>query len=219
MPASRTPSPKSSAHTARPSLPPLSSLGLLNIRRRPNSNIMPNTTSNANLNPLGLSIPAPFETNMNESTQRMRQCSITSTTSSCTTTSRSSSPTDPSASASTSLSAARRGSIQGRTDRRHHPYLPTDKYRCILSDRFEDADAMLVLPLPPDMVDENNQPIKEKLVNFRSDRAYLATASLLSAFAIRRLAAACDVHRLPCQPVYTRRYSIPAAPRAQPTAQ
>lgn len=48
----------------------------------------------------------------------------------------------------------------------------------VLSDKYDDADAMLVLPLPPDVVDENNQPIPEKLEKCKAGKAYLVVGPL-----------------------------------------
>ena len=62
--------------------------------------------------------------------------------------------------------------------RRHHPYLPGDKYRVVLSDTYDTADAMLVLPLPAEAVDENNRPIPEKLKQYRGGKAYLIVGPL-----------------------------------------
>ncbi|RPD55973.1 hypothetical protein L227DRAFT_509173 [Lentinus tigrinus ALCF2SS1-6] len=120
-----------------------------------------------NSNPNDLLTPLPLEFNQHA---RGRQSSISSTTSSCTSSSRASSPTD--------AWPARRPSICRRTIRRHHPYLPTDKYRVVLSDSYDDADAMLVLPLPADAVDENNQPIPEKLEKCKTGKAYLVVGPL-----------------------------------------
>ena len=62
--------------------------------------------------------------------------------------------------------------------RRPHPYLPADKYRVVLSNTYEDADAMLVLPLPAEVLDENNKPIPEKLQKYKSGKAYLVVGPL-----------------------------------------
>lgn len=91
-------------------------------------------------------------------------------TSSCTTSSRASSPTD--------AWPARRSSISTRNVRRHHPYLSADKYRVVLSDSYETADAMLVLPLPAEALDENNKPIPEKLAKCKPGKAYLVVGPL-----------------------------------------
>ena len=65
-----------------------------------------------------------------------------------------------------------------RSIRRPHPYLPADKYRVVLSNTYEDADAMLVLPLPAEVLDENNKPIPEKLQKYKSGKAYLVVGPL-----------------------------------------
>ncbi|KAI0720781.1 hypothetical protein C8T65DRAFT_692671 [Cerioporus squamosus] len=118
-------------------------------------------------NPNDLLAPLPLDFNQYS---RGRQSSISSTTSSCTATSRESSPTE--------AWPARRPSVCRRTIRRHHPYLPSDKYRVVLSESYDDADAMLVLPLPPDAVDENNRPIPEKAEKCKSGKAYLVVGPL-----------------------------------------
>ena len=111
----------------------------------------------------------PIPLQFNETWPRARQSSVSSTTSSCTSSSRASSPTD--------AGPARRQSIT-RTVRRHHPYLAGEKYRVVLTDKFEDADAMLVLPLPADAVDENNKPIPEKVKQHKGGKAYLIVGPL-----------------------------------------
>ena len=68
--------------------------------------------------------------------------------------------------------------VLGATVRRHHPYFPGDKDRVVLSDTYDTADAMLVLPLPADAVDENNQPILEKTKHLRMKGATLITGKL-----------------------------------------
>lgn len=61
-----------------------------------------------------------------------------------------------------------------RTKRGHHLH----KYRVLLLDSYDNADAMLVLPLPADAVDEHNRPIPEKLKQYRGGVAYLVVGSL-----------------------------------------
>ncbi|TBU39729.1 hypothetical protein BD309DRAFT_871719 [Dichomitus squalens] len=121
--------------------------------------------TNTNTNDLLPPLPLEF----NQSWPRARQSSVASVTSSCTSSSRASSPTE--------AWSARRQSIT-RTVRRHHPYLAGEKYRVVLSDKYEDADAMLVLPLPADAVDENNKPIPEKLKQHKGGKAYLVVGPL-----------------------------------------
>ena len=48
----------------------------------------------------------------------------------------------------------------------------------MLWNRFDDADAMLVLPVPPDALDENRQPIPEKTRALKPERAMLVTGKL-----------------------------------------
>ena len=111
----------------------------------------------------------PLPLDFNQSWPRARQSSVSSTTSSCTSSSRAASPTE--------AWPPRRQSIT-RAVRRHHPYLPGDKYRVVLSDNYDSADAMLVLPLPAEAVDENNRPIPEKLKQYRGGKAYLIVGPL-----------------------------------------
>ncbi|KAI0739122.1 hypothetical protein C8Q80DRAFT_1112775 [Daedaleopsis nitida] len=156
-------------------------------------------------NPNDLLAPLPLE--FNEHWPRGRQCSVSSTTSSCTTSSRASSPTD--------AWPARRASISTRTIRRHHPYLPADKYRAVLSSTYDNADAMLVLPLPAEALDENNKPIPEKLQKYKSGKAYLVVGPL--AYELRdpqnraRLRAAVHPYR------FVPRNPSPPSPIATPT--
>ena len=111
----------------------------------------------------------PLPLDFNQGWPRARQSSVSSTTSSCTSSSRAASPSES--------WPPRRQSIT-RVVRRHHPYLPGDKYRVVLSDTYDTADAMLVLPLPAEAVDENNRPIPEKLKQYRGGKAYLIVGPL-----------------------------------------
>ncbi|PIL29293.1 hypothetical protein GSI_09344 [Ganoderma sinense ZZ0214-1] len=62
--------------------------------------------------------------------------------------------------------------------RRPYPHLSAIKYRVVLSDTYDNADAMLVLPLPKNAVDENNHPILEGLKQYRGGKAYLVVGRL-----------------------------------------
>ena len=71
--------------------------------------------------------------------------------------------------------------MTARALRRHNPYASkhiAENFKCVLADRFEDAEAMLVFPLPPDAVDENNQPIPEKTKDLKVGRAVLVTGQI-----------------------------------------
>ncbi|TFK89947.1 hypothetical protein K466DRAFT_485711 [Polyporus arcularius HHB13444] len=115
-------------------------------------------------NPNDLLTPLPLDFKQHS---RDRQSSISST---CTSSSRASSPTN--------AWPARRMSVCTRPIRRHHPYLPSEKYRVVLSNSYDDADAMLVLPYSPDAVDENNQLIPEKAEKSMTGKAYLVVGPL-----------------------------------------
>ncbi|KAI0676522.1 hypothetical protein C8Q78DRAFT_1073324 [Trametes maxima] len=130
-------------HSRRPTLPPLASLRLPDIRaRRPNMNsTSPNASDAPNgINDNGLLPPIPLELNKYSARPRQTSVSSESTTTSYSSSSRSSSPVSGS-----SPITARPG--QSFKDlQRYHPYFHPSRYRVVLWSRFEEADAMLIVP-------------------------------------------------------------------------
>ncbi|KAJ8455248.1 hypothetical protein ONZ51_g12549 [Trametes cubensis] len=156
----------------RPTLPSLASLRLPDIRR-PTSNLPPLRPSNVmnvpNANANDLLAPIPL--NFNEHWQRPRQSSVSS---------ESSATSESSVTSTSSISSFR--SIFNRSPspelgiiavgppvvsyskngeqnlRRYHPTFDSTKHRIALWHRFEDADAMLIMPLGYNPLDENFIP-------------------------------------------------------------
>ncbi|KAI0642604.1 hypothetical protein C8Q79DRAFT_1013273 [Trametes meyenii] len=132
-------------HSRRPTLPPLASLRLPDIRAR-SSNMSNSTSPNASnarngINANGLLPPIPLE--LNKYSARPRQTSVSSESSSTTAYSSSSRSSSP-ASGSSPITARPGQSFKDL--QRYHPYFHPSRYRVVLSSRFEDADAMLIVP-------------------------------------------------------------------------
>ncbi|KAH9848370.1 hypothetical protein C2E23DRAFT_844625 [Lenzites betulinus] len=156
--------------TERPTLPSLASLDLPDIRslrlqkpsptamQSPSPNCAPKLNNEDNLLP-----PIPLD--LNRTWARARVSSISSEssdtsvssdasmTSMTSTTSMNSATSTSSTTSSFTMSST--GVLQVRSERtmrvmqRHHPYYNPARHRVVLSDRYDDADIMLIMPADP----------------------------------------------------------------------
>ncbi|KAI0822918.1 hypothetical protein BC628DRAFT_1285198, partial [Trametes gibbosa] len=149
------PAPTFCTSTERPTLPSLASLRLPDIRSLRLQKLSlttmqsPDHVSNAN-NEDNLLPPIPLD--LNRTWARPRVSSVSSESSDSSTTSMTST-TSTSSTSSVTMSSS--GVLHLRSERtmkvlqRHHPYYHPSRHRVVLSDRYDDADIMLIMPADP----------------------------------------------------------------------